>query len=132
MWHVSSRSGVATLRTAIHMLLTYSNELANLPIIYVVFQNEKNPRYFSCKDVNQYVGPPYKLNAARVSCAAECAHCRPLPVFAAAARDRRADTVRVRVRPSVQLYTMCAVIFPICAVAIYSSAMLGPGPCWGS
>ena len=23
MWHVSSRSGVATLRTAIHMLLTY-------------------------------------------------------------------------------------------------------------
>jgi len=24
MWHVSSRSGVATLRTAIHLLLTYS------------------------------------------------------------------------------------------------------------
>ena len=24
MWHVSSRSGVATLRTAIHFLLTYS------------------------------------------------------------------------------------------------------------
>jgi len=23
MWHVSSRSGVATLRTAIHLLLTY-------------------------------------------------------------------------------------------------------------
>jgi len=24
VWHVSSRSGVATLRTAIHLLLTYS------------------------------------------------------------------------------------------------------------
>ena len=24
MWHVSSRSGVATLRTAIHLLLTYT------------------------------------------------------------------------------------------------------------
>ena len=24
MWHVSSRSGVATLRTAIHLLLTYN------------------------------------------------------------------------------------------------------------
>ena len=23
MWHVSSRSGVATLRTAVHLLLTY-------------------------------------------------------------------------------------------------------------
>ena len=26
MWHVSSRSGVATLRTAIHLLLTYLEE----------------------------------------------------------------------------------------------------------
>ena len=25
MWHVSSRSGVATLRTVIHLLLTYFN-----------------------------------------------------------------------------------------------------------
>ena len=25
MWHVSSRSGVATLRTAMHLLLTYCN-----------------------------------------------------------------------------------------------------------
>ena len=25
MWHVSSRSGVATLRTAIHLLLTYKH-----------------------------------------------------------------------------------------------------------
>jgi len=24
MWHVSSRSGVATLRTAVHLLLTYT------------------------------------------------------------------------------------------------------------
>ena len=28
MWHVSSRSGVATLRTAIHLLLTYLLTLA--------------------------------------------------------------------------------------------------------
>ena len=27
MWHVSSRSGVATLRTAIHLLLTYTTSL---------------------------------------------------------------------------------------------------------
>ena len=27
MWHVSSRSGVATLRTAIHLLLTYYTRL---------------------------------------------------------------------------------------------------------
>ena len=27
MWHVSSRSGVATLRTAIHLLLTYLRKL---------------------------------------------------------------------------------------------------------
>ena len=27
MWHVSSRSGVATLRTAIHLLLTYFAEI---------------------------------------------------------------------------------------------------------
>ena len=27
MWHVSSRSGVATLRTAIHLLLTYARRL---------------------------------------------------------------------------------------------------------
>ena len=25
MWHVSARSGVATLRTAIHLLLTYGD-----------------------------------------------------------------------------------------------------------
>jgi len=37
MWHVSSRSGVATLRTAIHLLLTYllrpvgNNHLGHLP-----------------------------------------------------------------------------------------------------
>jgi len=28
MWHVSSRSGVATLRTAIHLLLIYTRPLA--------------------------------------------------------------------------------------------------------
>ena len=27
MWHVSSRSGVATLRTAKHLLLTYSGQV---------------------------------------------------------------------------------------------------------
>jgi len=30
MWHVSSRSGVATLRTAIHLLLTYLLTLTSL------------------------------------------------------------------------------------------------------
>jgi len=30
MWHVSSRSGVATLRTAIHLLLTYLLQLINV------------------------------------------------------------------------------------------------------
>ena len=29
MWHVSSRSGVATLRTAIHLLLTYLPKMAS-------------------------------------------------------------------------------------------------------
>ena len=28
MWHVSSRSGVATLRTAIHLLLTYLQQFS--------------------------------------------------------------------------------------------------------
>ena len=39
MWHVSSRSGVATLRTAIHLLLTYTSDnsgvataVPNLPV----------------------------------------------------------------------------------------------------
>ena len=34
MWHVSSRSGVATLRTAIHLLLTYL--LTYLPVVLAV------------------------------------------------------------------------------------------------
>ena len=33
MWHVSSRSGVATLRTAIHLLLTYL--LTYYPLVIV-------------------------------------------------------------------------------------------------
>ena len=32
MWHVSSRSSVATLRTAIHLLLTYLLTVSSLPI----------------------------------------------------------------------------------------------------
>jgi len=36
MWHVSSRSGVATLRTAIHLLLTYL--LTYYPLVTVVVQ----------------------------------------------------------------------------------------------
>ena len=31
MWHVSSRSGVATLRTAIHLLLTYVSRCYSVP-----------------------------------------------------------------------------------------------------
>jgi len=31
MWHVSSRSSVATLRTAIHLLLTYHKYAVTLP-----------------------------------------------------------------------------------------------------
>jgi len=40
MWHVSSRSGVATLRTAIHLLLTYlltSSYGCNKYTIYIVY-----------------------------------------------------------------------------------------------
>jgi len=35
MWHVSSRSGVATLRTAIHLLLTYLH-CAGATIIIII------------------------------------------------------------------------------------------------
>ena len=34
MWHVSSRNGVATLRTAIHLLLTYLH--AERSVVYVL------------------------------------------------------------------------------------------------
>ena len=37
MWHVSSRSGVATLRTAIHLLLTY------MSILQLLFVNSPTP-----------------------------------------------------------------------------------------
>ena len=33
MWHVSSRSGVATLRTATHLLLTYSVFTGRMPFL---------------------------------------------------------------------------------------------------
>jgi len=34
MWHVSSHSGVATLQTAIHLLLTYlDREMSTLPML---------------------------------------------------------------------------------------------------
>ena len=36
MWHVSSRSGVATLRTAIHLLLTYLLTYTNVFIIIII------------------------------------------------------------------------------------------------
>ena len=32
MWHVSSRSGVATLRTAIHLLLTYGTSITRIRV----------------------------------------------------------------------------------------------------
>jgi len=35
MWHVSSRSGVATVRTAIHLLLTYLH-CADATIIIII------------------------------------------------------------------------------------------------
>jgi len=34
MWHVSSRSGVATLRTAIHLLLTTSSTVGGIDVNY--------------------------------------------------------------------------------------------------
>jgi len=34
MWHVSSRSGVATLRTAIHLLLTYLLTYLDCKLLY--------------------------------------------------------------------------------------------------
>ena len=37
MWHGSSRSGVATLRTAIHLLLTYLRRGVTNNIVYRVF-----------------------------------------------------------------------------------------------
>ena len=36
MWHVSSRSGVATLRTAIHLLLTYSSTESPVHVLMCV------------------------------------------------------------------------------------------------
>jgi len=42
MWHVSSRSGVATLRTAIHLLLTYS---ASLQCVGAAMLTEGRPRF---------------------------------------------------------------------------------------
>ena len=40
MWHVSSRSGVATLRTAIHLLLTYQLSLI-LPLVTINQTHDK-------------------------------------------------------------------------------------------
>ena len=38
MWHVSSRSGVATLRTAVHLLLTYMYRLIQIPTVWPLEQ----------------------------------------------------------------------------------------------
>jgi len=47
MWHVSSRSGVATLRTAIHLLLTFLTYLTTLPFhdVYRGTVSLLRPRY---------------------------------------------------------------------------------------
>ena len=52
MWHVSSRSGVATLRTAIHLLLTYLLTYSGM----VIHTQQKNvgatvPRFAPCVNI---------------------------------------------------------------------------------
>ena len=42
MWHVSSRSGVATLQTAIHLLLTY------LPQVHVISERQSKQKLANC------------------------------------------------------------------------------------
>ena len=46
MWHVSFRSGVATLRTAIHLLLTYLLTIAFSALTLLVGRQEGHP---ACK-----------------------------------------------------------------------------------
>jgi len=46
MWHVSFRSGVATLRTAIHLLLTYLLTIAFSALTLLVRRQEGHP---ACK-----------------------------------------------------------------------------------
>ena len=47
MWHVSSRSGVATLRTAIHLLLTYRIRVKRCDFCGFLFQEVMQRHYLS-------------------------------------------------------------------------------------
>ena len=49
MWHVSSRSGVATLRTAIHLLLTY---LLTYPCIWAI-NCKQNRKYITYRNAGR-------------------------------------------------------------------------------
>jgi len=49
MWHVSSRSSVATFRTAIHLLLTYLHKSAFSALTLLVRRQEGHP---ACKKLS--------------------------------------------------------------------------------
>ena len=51
MWHVSSRSSVATLRTAIHLLLTYFTY--DLPVCLSVCPMAQLPRHAGCLQLSR-------------------------------------------------------------------------------
>jgi len=57
MWHVSSRSGVATLRTAIHLLLTYS-WLLTIFIRNTVYHNSVYSRHLLGDPPQDFHFPP--------------------------------------------------------------------------
>ena len=50
MFRISSRSGVATLRTAIHLLLTYS---LNYMYVYFATKGQKKREIYRISDVNK-------------------------------------------------------------------------------
>ena len=55
MWHVSSRSGVETLRTAIHLLLTYLQVCLLLLLLLLSRSLGGEQRLASMRDVNDDV-----------------------------------------------------------------------------
>jgi len=67
MWQVSSRSGVATLRTAIHLLLTYLLTIQTVPI-------KRRAKHFRSSNNNAVANWPH--NRHHMRCTASRLHAR--------------------------------------------------------
>ena len=62
MWHVSSCSGVATLRTAIHLLLTYLLTSYLLTVDYIMVRQEDKAKIRNVKVItSEECVPEHKL-----------------------------------------------------------------------